>query len=214
MDGLFGLRIDDLDHGLDQRARGEVLAGARLDVLGVAGEQAFVDVVLDVDGEAEPGLAVDEADEAAELGGVLDLVLRLEEDGTDDAALTGEGFEQLAVGDAEFLAGEMADVGPAGVVGQQGRFAHQGDALVVHLEGEEIGDLGDIGLIGDALVTQDVGEVPELTYEGAGVHGVFVHLRFRDLGRLTGGWARRRSRSAEADPSVGSCGTSRPSKRP
>jgi len=42
-----GLRAHDLDDGIDQDARGEVLAGAGLGVLGVLFEQAFVDIALD-----------------------------------------------------------------------------------------------------------------------------------------------------------------------
>jgi len=61
VDGLFRFGIDDPDHGLDHRARREILSGARFHVLGVAGEQALIDLALDVHRQTEPGFAVDEA---------------------------------------------------------------------------------------------------------------------------------------------------------
>jgi hypothetical protein len=51
-DGLARPGLHHVDHGLDERPRGEVLARARLDVLGVLLQQPFVDVGLDVDVEA------------------------------------------------------------------------------------------------------------------------------------------------------------------
>jgi hypothetical protein len=51
------------------------LAGAGFDVLGVLLQQALVDVGLDVDAQADPGFALDESDQAAQLGRVLDFVL-------------------------------------------------------------------------------------------------------------------------------------------
>ena len=70
----------DIDDRSDQRTRGEVLARARLDVLGVLLQQAFVDFALDVDVEADPRFAVDQLDQALQLGRVLDFVLGLAED--------------------------------------------------------------------------------------------------------------------------------------
>ena len=59
------LRLHHLDDGPDQRTRREVLAGARLHVLGVLLEQPLVGVALDIGVEREPLLAVDQVDDRA-----------------------------------------------------------------------------------------------------------------------------------------------------
>ena len=53
-------RAHDVDDGLDQGARREVLAGPRLDVLGVALQQRLIGVALYVGAEGQPVLAVDQ----------------------------------------------------------------------------------------------------------------------------------------------------------
>ena len=170
MNGLVRLRIDHRHHRLDHRTRREVLPGAGFHVLGVPGQQAFVDVALHVDRQGEPGLAVDQADQAFELGRVLDFVLRLQEDRADDAALLRQLVEQLDVGRIQRLAGQVLDVGPARAIGQHRRFADLGDALLVHLEEQQIGNLADIGLVGHALIAQHMREIPDLGDESLGVH--------------------------------------------
>src|SRR2546423_13865103 len=79
-DGLTGLRAHDFDEGTNERARREVLACAALGVFGVLLQQAFVDFAFDVYVQRLPRLAVNERDEAAQFGGVLNLVLRLAKD--------------------------------------------------------------------------------------------------------------------------------------
>jgi hypothetical protein len=75
------LRLHHLDDRADQRARREVLAGARLHVLRVLLEQPLVGVPLYIRVEREPRLAVDQVDdEPSQLRGILDPVLRLAED--------------------------------------------------------------------------------------------------------------------------------------
>jgi len=97
-DGGSRLRAHDFNDGVDQDTGREVLAGAGLGILGVLFEQAFVDVALDVGAERAPGLLVDEIDdEAAQVGGVLDLVLGFAEDDAEDARLFAEIFEGVAV---------------------------------------------------------------------------------------------------------------------
>ena len=97
-DSGSGLRAHDLDDGIDQDAGREVLAGAGLGVLGVLFEQTFVDIALDVGAERAPRFLVDEIDdEAAQVGGVLDLVLGFAEDDAEDARFLAEIFEGVAV---------------------------------------------------------------------------------------------------------------------
>ena len=92
-----GVGAHDIHDGLDQRARGEVLARAALGVLGVLLQQAFVDFALDVDIQADPGFAVDQVDQAAQLGRVLDLVLGLAEDDGDQAGALAQLGQDVAV---------------------------------------------------------------------------------------------------------------------
>jgi len=57
-DGGVGLRAHDLDNGIDEDARREILAGAGFGILGIFFEQAFIDVALDVGLERGPRLLV------------------------------------------------------------------------------------------------------------------------------------------------------------
>ncbi len=61
-------------------------------ILRIARQKPLVDVALDVHRQAEPRLAVDQPDQTFQLGGVLDLVLRLQEDRPDDPALFSTAF--------------------------------------------------------------------------------------------------------------------------
>jgi hypothetical protein len=80
-DRLAGLGRDAVHHGLDQRTRREVLARAALGVLRVFLQQAFVSIALHVGAHGRPVLAIDQVHyQAAQLGRVLELVLRLAED--------------------------------------------------------------------------------------------------------------------------------------
>lgn len=82
--GLAGLGIYNFHHGVDQDARGEILAGPALHLARVALQQAFIDGPLGVDVDPHPGLAVDQADQPLQLGRVVDLALGLQEQGADD----------------------------------------------------------------------------------------------------------------------------------
>jgi hypothetical protein len=57
------LRPHHVDDPADQRPRREVLAGARLQVLGVPLEQPLVGIALNVDVEGHPLLPVDQVDD-------------------------------------------------------------------------------------------------------------------------------------------------------
>ena len=84
--GLTGLRTHDIHNRLDERTRREVLTGSALGILGVLFQQTFVNLPFDVDVQPDSGFAVDQFNQAAELGGVLDLVLRFAEDDEDQPA--------------------------------------------------------------------------------------------------------------------------------
>jgi hypothetical protein len=99
-DHLPGSRGHHVDDGLDEGTRREILPRARLDVLGVLFQEPLVDGGLDVDAQADPGLAVNQIDQPAQLGRVLDAVLRLAEDDGDEArplAQLGQDGEVVAL---------------------------------------------------------------------------------------------------------------------
>ena len=215
MHGLARVGIDHRHHGVDQRARREVLSGAGLHLLGIALKQALVDRAFDVDALFEPAFAVDQADDPLELGRVLDFVLRFEEDGADHAGLARQLVEYLGVALGQFLALQIAKPAPLAILGDrravrpQQALRHKLGALVVHLEKQQIGNLRDVGLVGYALVAQHMGVVPDFLDKGGFVHDAIFRPRAR---RTAGASARRRARRTEAGSSFGSCGTRRPSK--
>jgi hypothetical protein len=104
-DDLAGFGLHDLDHGLDERAGGEVLAGPFFRRSGILFQQAFVDLAFDIDVDRRPVLAIDHADEFFQLGRVGDFVLRLFEDGAQEAGFFSEVFQGVAVVEFEFVAG-------------------------------------------------------------------------------------------------------------
>ena len=104
-----GCGAHHVHHGGDERARGEVLARAAFHVLGVLLQQPLVGVALHVGGEAGPLLLVDQVhDEAAELGRVLDFVLRLAEDDAEHARPLAEFLQRMAVMNLQIVAIQLA----------------------------------------------------------------------------------------------------------
>jgi hypothetical protein len=86
VDGLARRRPHHVNDGLDQRARRKVLSRSALHVSGVFLQKALVGVSLHVGIERGPLLFVNEvSDQTAQLGWVLNLVLRLAE----EAAIIG-----------------------------------------------------------------------------------------------------------------------------
>ncbi|MBI4874783.1 MAG: hypothetical protein HY822_09140 [Acidobacteria bacterium] len=80
------------------RLEREVLAGAGLGVLGLLFEQAFVDTALDVAAERAPWFLVEEGDDqAAQAGGVLDLVPCFLENDAVETWLLAKVFEGVQV---------------------------------------------------------------------------------------------------------------------
>ena len=173
-DRLPRLGGDDVDDRLDQRPRGEVLAGAALGVLGVLLQQPLVGVPLHIGAHHRPVFLVDEIDDqAAQLGRVLELVLRLVEDQPEQALLVAEIFQGMAVVVEKLVAVLLHQRRP-GVGGRDGARLVIGrlGALVGHLEEEEIGELFDVVAVAHAVVAQDVAEVPEFADNCGGGHDV------------------------------------------
>jgi hypothetical protein len=161
------LRAHDGDDGVDQDARREVLAGAGFGILRVLFEQALVDVALDVGAERAPRFLIDEIDdEAAQVGGVLDLVLGFAEDDAEDAGLFAEVFEGVAVMSFERQAVHFDEAGPVVIFGDGGLvLVGRAGALVVHLEEEKISELLDVVAVGDPVIAEEVAVVPDFVDE-------------------------------------------------
>lgn len=146
-------------------------AGTALGVLGVLLQQPLVGVALDVGVEGGPLLALDQVgDEAAQLGGVLNLVLRLAEDHAEHPRLLAQFVEDVAVLDLEVVAVAGEEGGPVQPGGDGRGTAPGGLGLLVgHLEEEQVGELLDVVAVGEAVVAEDVAVVPELLDDLLGV---------------------------------------------
>ncbi len=166
-DGGSRLGTHDLDDGVDQDTRREVLAGSGLGVLGVLFEEAFVDIALYVGAERAPRFLTDEIDdEAAQMGGVLDLVLGLPEDDAEDTWLFAEVFEGVAVVSFERQAVHFHEAGPVVFFGDGGLLVvRRPGPLVVHFEEEKVGELLDVVAVGDPVIAEQVAVVPDFVDE-------------------------------------------------
>jgi hypothetical protein len=102
----FGrLRLHDIDNCADQRTRREVLTGTAFHVLRVLLQEPFVSVAFDVGIERRPFFLVDQvSDQSAQLGRVLDLVLRLSKDNTDQSRFFAQLFQRVAIMNLQFIA--------------------------------------------------------------------------------------------------------------
>ncbi len=191
--GLAGLRLDERDDAVDQRARREVLAGAALGLAGVLLEQAFVQVAQAVLGGAEPVDAVQAPDQLLQVARLLQAGLRVGVDGGDQRVVAAAQFQQrLAVVVQQVQAAQARQRRPARVLGQLvlGQDA-AGLVLVLHLDEEQQHQLGHVVAVVDAVVAQHVAKVPELLDDVVLVHGFyrFEGSVFEPVGQLQAGAA-------------------------
>jgi hypothetical protein len=140
----------------------EILARAGFGVLRVLFKQTLVDIALDVGAKCAPRFLIDEIDdEAAQVSGVLDLVLGFAENDAEDARLFAEIFQCVAVMSFERQAVQFDEAGSVVVFGDGGLvFVGRAGALV-HFEEEKIGELLDIIAVGDSVVAEEVAVVPD-----------------------------------------------------
>ena len=166
-DAVVDSWVDDVDDGLDEGAGREVLPGARALVARALGEEAFVGVAVDVGARLRPVLLADEIDdEAAQLRGVGDAVLRLAEDGADDALFACEAVEDARVLEFEIVAGGLHESIPRVLLGDDSLGLEWAlGAFVGHLEEEQVGELFGVLDDADAVVAQDVTVRPEFVDE-------------------------------------------------
>ncbi len=101
-------------HRGDERARREILARAAFNVLGVLLQQPLVSVTLHVGGETGPLFLVNQVnDEPAELGRVLDFVLRLAENDAEHPRPFAEFLQCMAVMNFKIIAIQLQQCVPA-----------------------------------------------------------------------------------------------------
>jgi hypothetical protein len=108
-------------------------------------QQAFVGVAFDVRAHGRPVLAVDQVHhQAAQLGRVLELVLRLAEDQADGALLGAEALQRVAVVVEQLVTVFGQQRRPVKPFGNRAGLAPRLAALVGHLEEQQVGKLFDI----------------------------------------------------------------------
>ena len=174
--GAGGRVLDDVvqrgfhhrHHAVDQRARREVLAGAGFLFVGVLFQQAFVQVAQVFAVHAVPVELVDLGYQRGEGGGLFDEAAGVGEDFLHQRrAVAAQMDQQYFVELQPIRRGPDFQIGPA-IACRELIF---GAGFLGHLEEEQIGQLGDVLVIGDAVILEDVAEVPEL---GDDVGGEFV----------------------------------------
>lgn len=162
-DRLPRLRRHDVHHGLDQRTRREVLPCPALGILGVLLKEPLVGVPLHVGAHDRPVFLVQEVhQQAAQLGRVLELVLRPPEDQPQEPLLLPQLLQGVAVVVEEVVPVLLQEARPV-VADWYGALLVEGllRPLVGHLEEEEKGELLDIVAVAHPVVPEDVAEVPE-----------------------------------------------------
>ena len=159
LDHVIQRGLHDGDHAVDELARGEVLAGAGLLFVGVFFQQALVEIAEPFLPRGIPVELADVADEGGEGGGFLD-----EGGGVGEDLLHQSGAVRAEVDEGDLV--KLEAIGRA--FRQQIRptvFLRDlvlGAGLLGHLEEEDVGEFGDVLVVGHAVVLEDVAEVPEL----------------------------------------------------
>ena len=110
---------------------------------GAFGQQAFVDIAFDIGLHAGPVFGVDQLDDqAAERGGVLDILPRLFEDRPEHPGLAAQFIENFAVVSFEFFAVALQQAGPAEFSGDDRLAVVRRPRLFVgHFQKEQKSDL-------------------------------------------------------------------------
>ena len=169
LDDVFQRRLHHRHHAVDQRTRREVLAGAGFLLVGVLLQQAFVQIAQPLLPCAVPVEFVDLGDEGGERGGFLD-----EGTGVAEDLLHQRGAVAAEMDQGELVGFEpvRCSLGFEVVPTVAGGDLLLGAGLLGHLEEQEIGQLGDVLVIGDPVVLEDVTEVPEFGDDvvGDGAH--------------------------------------------
>ena len=158
----------------------EVLARPLRRFFGALGQQPLVNVALHVGLHRRPFHRVDQVhDQPAQRGRVLNLGPGLLEDFAEHPRLLAEFFEAVPVVRFQLVAVPLQQVPPAEFRRHDGRpVVRRLGQFVGHLEEEQEGDLLRVGHVRQAVVAQDVGEVPGFADD---LLGVVAHLAVRSL---------------------------------
>jgi len=146
-----------------------VLACAGLLFVGVLFEQAFVQVAKALVLRAVPVELVDIDDQRRQRGGLLDEGACVGEDLLDQHCAVASEVDQRALVVIKAVRRGLAlDVVPSVAPGD----LVLGACLLRHFEEEQVGQFGDVLVVGDPVVFEDVAEVPKLLDDvvGDGAH--------------------------------------------
>ena len=158
LDDVVECRLHHRHHAVDQRPWREVLAGAGLLLVGVLLQQPFVEIAEPLLPCAVPVELVDLGHERRKCGWFLDEGAGVGEDLLHEArAVAAEVDERELVGFQPVGRGPGFQVVPAVAGGD----CVLGAGFLGHLEEQQVRQLGDVLVIGDSVVLEDVAEVPE-----------------------------------------------------
>ena len=127
-------------------ARGEILAGSTLHVLGVLLKQPLIGIPLHVGVQREPTLTVNKVhDQPPQVCRVLNLVLGLAENDAEHSGLFTEPFQRLAVLRFERIAVEFDQLRPRVTLGNAaGLVERRLRPLIRHLQEQQVRQLLDV----------------------------------------------------------------------
>ena len=160
-------RLDEVHHGVDERPRGEVLAGSGFLLIGVLLQEAFIEIAQALFPGAVPVQFVDVVDDLFQVLRLVDVGVGIHIDLLDSVlAIRAELQQKFAVKLVLFDPVFCRQVIPPVALGD---FAFR-PGFLGHLQEEDVGQLRDVLVIGDAVVPQDVTEIPEFLNDFGGVH--------------------------------------------
>ncbi len=155
---FFGLRLGEFCHDVDDDARGEVLSGTGFFLVCVLFEQSFVEVAQSFFFGGIPIKPIDGLDDFFEVFGFVDVAHGFGVDFFHAAATVfSQSFQQFLIilleCDSFFAFEDVPAIGFGDFVFGAGFFCH--------FQEEEIGQLGHVLVVGDAVIEKDVAQVPK-----------------------------------------------------
>ena len=171
LDDVLQRRLHHRHHAVDQRARREVLTSAGFLFVGVLLQQTFVEITQPFLPRAVPVEFVDLGNKGGERGGFLD-----EGTGVTEDFLHQRGAVRAKMDQGELVGFETVrcSLGFKIVPAMASGNLLLGAGLLGHFEEQQIGQLGNVLVVGDSVILEDVTEVPEFGDDvvGDGAHVV------------------------------------------
>lgn len=174
LDVFTRLGLDEFNHAFDEGARREVLTRTTLLLIGIALEQAFIEIAQAFLLCIVPVEGINIFDELGQVLGLAQRSRSIVEDGLHPwRAMRTQVDEQFPV--------ELEPLGVVLLIGEVGPAVALGKLIFLagflhHLEEEEESQLGHILVVRDAIVSKDVTEAPELGDDVLGGHGLSVQV--------------------------------------